>query len=145
MQRIFSPHTRPFAFYSTCCPSAPRHGCSHCLFNLIDCLRQVGKKTASQPMFVRACGHRQYRTARAMPTHIPKLYALPAVPSGLFTWQAVGGTRRRPAIVLRSIQRPFSSRLFYPKRLHDEFSSTFRAGETLLPRSKISCPLGSFF
>ena len=43
-------------FASTCCPSAPRHGCYFLAFGLVDCcLRQMGQKPKPQPEFVRAC------------------------------------------------------------------------------------------
>jgi len=63
LQRIFSHRTGLLAFYSTCCPSAPRHGCCLFCFWLIDCLRQLGKKQKPQPLFMRACDHRPYPTA----------------------------------------------------------------------------------
>lgn len=54
------------AFSSPCCPVVLPTAVPTVFFDLIDSLRQEGKKPATQPMSLRTCGHHQYPTAHTV-------------------------------------------------------------------------------
>ena len=86
-------------FASTCCLSAPRHGCYFLAFGLVDCLRQEGQKPKPQPEFVRACWPLPVPYSRTRSTlNAQAVRAASRSPSRVpFPWQAGCGSRRRPA------------------------------------------------
>ena len=98
-QAYTSSLTVGLVFASTCCLSAPRHGCYFLAFGLVDCLRQEGQKPKPQPEFVRACWPLPVPYSRTRSTlNAQAVRAASRSPSRVpFPWQAGCGSRRRPA------------------------------------------------